>query len=376
MTQFLRCLTIVTILSVTTSIVAGEPKLLRLHLDRNQTLSGKLLGMDSRECRLMRTDGWLKTVPLKAIRRVERTQNRFRPESAVALRTRLGKQFGRGYEVVTGRQYVVVAPKGRARDYADLLDDVYSGFQNYFGTRGFRIASPEFPLIAIVFADAKAFADYCQQDGLRAVRGLRGYYSPQTNRVAIFDVEQSSVSQTASPDDPNGDLFATVVGNLRDTLVHEATHQIGFNTGLHARLGTNPRWVVEGLATVFEAPGILDRSARHEIGSRVNRERLIWFRNYLADRRPVNSLEAFLQSDRLFQTATLDAYSEAWALSFYLIETRPVDYARYLQTLTERATESQVAPDRRVDDFKKAFGQDLTLFEANFLRFMRRLSIR
>ncbi len=356
--------------------MAGEPMLLRLHLDRDQTLAGKLLEMDSRQCRLMQPDGWMKMVSLKSIRRVERTQNRFRPEPAVTLRTRLQKQFGREYEVVTGRQYVVVAPVGRARDYAALLDDVFAGFQNYFGTRGFRIASPEFPLIAIVFADAKAFADYCQQDGLRAVRGLRGYYSPHTNRVAIFDSEQSSVSQTASPESPNEDQFATVVGNLRDTLVHEATHQIGFNTGLHSRLGTNPRWVVEGLATVFEARGILDRSARHEIGNRVNRERLIWFRNYLSDRRPVNSLETFLKSDRPFQTATLDAYSEAWALSFYLIETRPVDYARYLQTLSEHAADSQDTPDQRLDDFREAFGQDLTLFEANYLRFMRRLSVK
>ncbi|WP_166824844.1 DUF1570 domain-containing protein [Thalassoroseus pseudoceratinae] len=371
----LKLLIVLGILSQTSDVFAGEPMLLRLHLKQEPILTGKLLQMDSQRCWLMQPDGWMKTVPMKSISRVERTKKPFRADSAMTIRARLQRQYGRGYQVSTGRHYVVVGPPGRAHDYVELLDDVHSGFQNYFATRGFRINSPEFPLIAIVFTDPKAFADYCAQDGLRAVRGLRGYYSMKTNRVAIIDSEHSRVSDTKTRADQHGDLFATVAGNLRDTLVHEATHQVAFNTGLHARLGMNPRWVVEGLATVFEAPGILDRSTRHEVSRRINRERLIWFRNYLVERRPENSLEAFLQSDQLFQTATLDAYSQAWALSFYLIETRPVEYARYLQTVTKRASESKATSSQRVDDFREAFGQDLRLFEANFLRFMRRLSV-
>ncbi len=355
---------------------AGAPNLLRLHLDDNQTISGKLVQMDSTRCWLMQPDGWLKTLPVKSVRRVERTKSPFNAETSIALRTRLQREFGRSYEVAAGRNYVVVAPMGRARDYSDLLDEVYGGVRSYFAMRGFQVETPEFPLIAIVFADAKSFADFCRQDGLQPFAGLRGYYSPQTNRVAIFDSEQASVSDSESADKLNQRAFAMVTGNLRDTLVHEATHQIGFNTGLHARLGANPRWVVEGLATVFEAPGILDRSARHEIGSRINRERLIWFRNFLVSRRPEKSLESLLKSDRPFQTDTLDAYSEAWALSFYLIETQPVAYARYLQTLTQRAMNSEDSPSQRLDEFRDAFGKDLPLFEANYLRFMRRMSVK
>ena len=37
------------------------------------------------------------------------------------------------------------------------------------------------------------------------------------------------------------------------TILHEACHQIAFNTGLQTRLGDYPLWVSEGIATFFEA---------------------------------------------------------------------------------------------------------------------------
>ena len=44
------------------------------------------------------------------------------------------------------------------------------------------------------------------------------------------------------------------------TIVHEATHQIAFNCGLHTRLSDCPRWFSEGIAMYFETPDL--RSAK------------------------------------------------------------------------------------------------------------------
>lgn len=177
------------------------------------------------------------------------------------------------------------------------------------------------------------------------------------NLLPAFDI---------GPIDPSDSIEAS----LKDTMIHEATHQAAFNTGLHSRIGANPVWMVEGLATVFEAPGV--RSSRNDSGvkSRINRERLMWFGNFVKERRKPQSLEAFLAADDLFRANPLDAYSQAWALTFYLFETRPRNYAEYLRTVAGRNPLELYTPEARVADFKKAISQDLKLLEAEFLRFI------
>ncbi|HID22108.1 MAG TPA: DUF1570 domain-containing protein, partial [Planctomycetaceae bacterium] len=154
---------------------------------------------------------------------------------------------------------------------------------------------------------------------------------------------------------------------------HEATHQFAFNMGLHSRIGPNPKWVVEGLATVLEAAGPARAKSARSVTARINRERWLWFRNYARTRRPDRSLARFLGSDRMFETAVLDAYSQAWALSFYLMETRPRRYMDYLRTIACRDPLQRYSSEERLRDFQKAFGGNLDRLEAEFLRFMDRL---
>ena len=40
------------------------------------------------------------------------------------------------------------------------------------------------------------------------------------------------------------------------TIVHEATHQIAFNSGLHQRLSDCPKWFSEGIAMYCETPDL------------------------------------------------------------------------------------------------------------------------
>ncbi|NOX55386.1 MAG: DUF1570 domain-containing protein [Planctomycetes bacterium] len=164
-----------------------------------------------------------------------------------------------------------------------------------------------------------------------------------------------------------------VRGEVYDTLIHEATHQFAFNMGLHSRIGQNPKWVVEGLATVLEVAGPARTKLSRSVRGRINRERFLWFRNYARTRRPDRSLAQFLRNDRMFDTAVLDAYSQAWALSFYLMETRPRRYMDYLKAVARRNPLRSYTPEERVRDFQKAFGENLDRLEADFLRFVDRL---
>ena len=315
------------------------------------------------------------------------------------LAAELLRELGSGFEARTTRHYLVAAPRGRARKYVELFEEIYRTFHMHFSVRGFEIERPEFPLVAIVFPDHTAFEQYARSDDVSAGPGLMGYYMPTTNRIALFEgsptrnssgrlllprsrssLRQFPFPEWNGPDRSSRNLpdtqFPTsflaresgvIRAGLRDTMVHEATHQVAFNVGLHSRTRANPQWVVEGLATCFESQGMRDSSAGRRVSDRINRERFIWFRNYVRERRKDRSLSDFVASDEPFRKATLDAYAEAWALSFFLIETRPGKYMTYLKRLA--AGESR----DRSKLFSEVMGTGMRMLEAEMLRFFERL---
>lgn len=361
--------------SAHTSCMAAPPSLLELTV-KDAPQRGKLLAMDDYACWLMSPAGRIDRYQLKHISGMKRLSAKFRPRRTIELREELRQEFGKEFEFATSDHYIVCAKPGSARGFAKLFESVYRTFHNYFSVRGFRVDKPEFPLVAIVFPDQTAFANYCRQDGFPAFRGLMGYYLRTSNRVALFDAQATGGESTDTSQRRRAAYRVGTVMNagLQDTIIHEATHQVAFNVGLHSRIGDNPKWIVEGLATVFEAPGIRDSKSNSTLASRINRDRFVWFKNFAEKRRKPNSLESFLKVDIGFQTSALDAYSQAWALSFYLVETRPAAYAKYLKKVADRDPMESYTGKQRVADFQASFGGDLRLFEAGFLRYMDRLA--
>ena len=154
-------------------------------------------------------------------------------------------------------------------------------------------------------------------------------------------------------------------------MIHEATHQVAFNIGIHPRVGqSNPRWIVEGLATVFEAPGMRSSSLAKTPGAKLNLMRLHNFTDFVTHRRQPKSLAAFVQSDQTFAANVLDGYAQAWALTFFLVETRPREYAQLLHTVATRPAGEVYEDKQRLADFESAFGRDWVLLESKFLRFI------
>lgn len=331
--------------------------LLDLKVGREQ-LQGRIAAHNDRDCWLLGRDGRLSNFRMDDVTDFSEAEERFRPFSALDLRDRLQTEFGRGYEVHTTPHYLVVAQRGASDRYGKLFERVYRQCHTYFSTRGFRMAEPEFPLVAIVFPDQAGFAKYCRQEGTVPREGLVGFYLTTSNRVALYDREANGGGTAEDVD---------------DTVIHEATHQIAFNTGIHSRIGQNPQWIVEGIATVFEAEGMRSREAIADHTSRLNLERSEWFRRYRRERRPERSLESFLRDDGLFRRAPLDAYSQAWALTYFLIETRPVEFSRYLKTLAARDPLVRYDAKDRLVDFQTAFGRDVEFLEQSMLRYHDRV---
>jgi hypothetical protein len=131
-----------------------------------------------------------------------------------------------------------------------------------------------------------------------------------------------------------------------------------------------PLWVSEGVATYFETPDLASQRGWKGIGN-VNKPRL---ERYLA-RPGVGSLERMIVDDDMFRDAegALDAYARAWALTYYLMQTRKEAFVGYMKTIARKEPLAEDSPEQRLRDFEEAFGAAPAAVEETMLRFLSRL---
>lgn len=280
-------------------------------------------------------------------------EGKFRSYTAAEMRGQLLREFGKGFEVSGGGKFLIVHPAGQQDVWAPRFESLQRSFAHYFAARGLKTPEPRFPLVAVVFARQTDFARYATTEGNQAASGMLGYYSPATNRIAMYDITagRPSVDWTTNA----------------ETIIHEALHQAAFNSGLHNRFGQTPRWVAEGLGTLFEARGVWNSGQFTAVADRVNRGQLESFRRYLP-RRKTSALPELVSSDRAFDADVNGAYAEAWALTFLLSETEPKKYFQYLQkTAGVKSFEAYPAP-QRLKDFTDIFGSNWEMLNSRLLR--------
>jgi hypothetical protein len=378
-----------TILLAAAAAPAAAPRAVELRTDSG-VWQGRSLVHDDQTCWLLDATGALHEIKLADVTAHRLLEAPFRPETVVEARDRLRREAPRGMEVAAKGRYVVCAPVGQAAAYAALLDEVYNSFWRHFSRRNFGLQPPEFPLTATVFANREQFVAHARQDYPHLPANLQGYYHRRTNRITLYAESPLTASRLRGDDatereaarsmdrglsPPPATLPASIDAGARDTLIHEATHQLAFNLGLHSRLAETPRWITEGLAMLLEEDSRRDDTGGRNPSERINRSRYIWFRNYLQQRRPAKSLVPLLERDEPLSAAPLDFYSEAWALSFYLAETRPSEYARYLRGVAARDPLRPYPPEERLADFQAAFSRDLDHFEGQYLRFLKQIDL-
>ena len=119
-------------------------------------------------------------------------------------------------------------------------------------------------------------------------------------------------------------------------LIHEATHQMAFNTGIHSRYAPPPDWVAEGLATHVRGARRVRLAQPHADGRSRESGSAAGFRQVVAPRHRPEVLASIVASDDLFHVNPAAAYAEAWALTFFLVETEPRKYAEYLKRTASR----------------------------------------
>jgi len=325
---------------------------------------------------LLARDGRLWLIPPEE--QVEHTTDAapFTPLTRDEMTKRILAELPEGFKVHPTTHYLIFydTSPSYAQWCGSLFERLYMAFTNLWIRKGFELKEPEFPLVAIVFADKKSYLKYSQPELGDAGRSIIGYFGLTSNRMTMYDltgVESQGHGRVTTAAQINQILAQPEALRTVSTIVHEATHQIAFNCGLHTRLSDCPRWFSEGIAEYFETPDLRSAKGWSGIGSiNINRARVDQLQKYLPER-PDNSLETLIRDDRRFTNPkkALDAYAEAWALTYFLMRQYPKEYVAYLRLLSTKKPLMPDTPEQRVEDFRQAFG-NLTQLNTKFLRYM------
>jgi hypothetical protein len=348
--------------------------------NRQQTVAGKLL-VTAKDggLMLMSRDGTLWNIDPEEIESHSSNAERFVPLTLGAAGKRVQAELP-GFQTVGTAHYVICY--GTSRIFAQwvgaLYERLYTAFGTYWTSRGVKLHDPELPLVVLVFPDQETYADYAKAEIGNAGRSIIGYYSLRSNRVTMYDLTGvEAVRRLGGRRSSTGEISQLLsrpeAEAMVATIIHEATHQLAFNRGLQQRYSDVPLWVSEGIAMYFETPDLRNSRGWQTVGA-VNRVRLDQFREYLSSR-PTKSLESLMINDHRFRDPrqALDAYAEAWALTYFLIRQKPKQYIDFVEAMAAKKPLLIVSPEQRLAEFKLAFGDDLSRIDAEFLRYVQRI---
>ncbi len=279
------------------------------------------------------------------------------------------------FHVHTTKNYAIAAstPEAYSQWTGQLLERMQIAFQSYWKNRRFELTPLAAPLPVLILSNQTQFAKMAEFDRTPASANGQGYYLVTANRIVLFDL---TASRADSPAKTIAEIHrrAQQIPASVATVVHESTHQIAFNRGMHQRYADNPVWLTEGMAMYFEAPDLKSRRGWSGIG-KVNASRLFRFREFLKARRQPDSIETLVRDNSRFGDAdsAIDAYSEAWALTYFLIRTRIRDYAQYLTAISQKRPLHWDDPEDRLAAFQSAFGSNIAKLNRELLSFTARL---
>ncbi|MGV2337041.1 MAG UNVERIFIED_CONTAM: DUF1570 domain-containing protein [Planctomycetaceae bacterium] len=219
-------------------------------------------------------------------------------------------------------------------------------------------AVPEFEAYAAKLHPEISFAD------------TPGFYTVRDNLVLLQDLTRDRSLRTSS----------AIRRSLSEqplqlaTVIHEAVHQLAFNTGVQVRLADNPVWFSEGLSLCFEQPSL--------------RTPLLWTRPNLVNARhhaefarltedatlPI-PLSDLIRRDPLFQQSETAnaAYAESWAMVTWLVRERPEQLGEWIEQLSQQRPLESVTAEERLAMFVKVFGAAPSELTAEIVKDVRKL---
>lgn len=304
--------------------------------------------------------------------------------------TKLKVEVSSHYVLLHDTSDARVGRKTRAQTRLELLETVFESFFMKFALDGIVLAPPKEHMTVLLFSEEETFQRYSTLLAPE-LKMAAGFWSPKDNISVFYDqgttkqmmlmaelakdmqknklkLRGTAVSQDMAHLANSFELLVKVAREESDIEVvsHEATHQLAGNSGLMPRGKIGARWAHEGLASYFETPS---GAGWGGIGA-VNQTRLADYK--IVSRDPDRRNLELIISDRLFYTAknlgeAVEAYGQAWALTYFLMETRFEKLMVYYQKCSH--FEDDLPASSRVKAFTEVFG-DLRTLEIEFNDFM------
>lgn len=286
------------------------------------------------------------------------TGHEFAALNATALGEALIGELGSDFAAHQTPHYVIFSngPDAYVEWVGSLFERLQRAFLQTWKQAGWELPAPTEPLPAIVFRSQTEYAAFALKDAGPEVADKPGYYSIRTNRIVLYDLATTGVSGSAMSRDEVERRVAAAPANVA-TIVHEATHQIAFNCGMHTRYADTPMWLAEGIAMYCETPDLRTGSGWRTIG-KPNVNRLRQYREFAASRRANGSMRTLIQDEARFRNpeAMADAYAESWGLVDYLMRDRREEFVTYLRRIAAKPRLTWDAAEARISDFEQTFG--------------------
>lgn len=284
---------------------------------------------------------------------------------------------------------------GWTRDSAELIEQARAEFYRFCETIGFPAYPHRSKLVCVLFKDYSTFRHFASNEDDIQSDWVAGYYSIPHNRVVLYDERSGPGFAEAFADLEEHDR--TVAHHLRRAgthlpashqaerleilraadsarrgitrqraslkqqarefgvakTIHEAIHQISFNSGLQQPGKSYPLWLSEGLAIAFET----DRPTRSFGPGKPGSKRLEHFRE-ARERGELVPLERLLVLERVPHDLAADVdlvYAQCHALFELLYKNRRRELADYFRALNDgRGDES---PQEIIRIFERHFGE-------------------
>ncbi len=169
---------------------------------------------------------------------------------------------------------------------------------------------------------------------------------------------------------------------INETVIqHETAHQTLFNAGLHARYASNPKWLIEGLACLFETPpgppgsgfSVLNAARLEDFRSAVGGQskRRLTSRDY---ERAVQTGQIASPRQLILKPKLIDLrgdsglrnYAVVWALAHYLQRNHREQLAAYLLDVSVRMPGDNPSPEQELELFEEHFGPIDEIFLRKF----------
>ncbi len=345
------------------------------HSDNQRQVSGRIL-VEAQDGGLLLEgrDRIIWTVQPDEILSRRRDTTEFVPLSTSELSEQLLRELPDGFRIHQTANYLICynTSKAYAQWCGSLYEQLHRAFYTFWKGKGIKLTESE-PLIAVVFRDRASYRQYSQRELGDATDSIIGFYSLTTNRITSYDL--TGIESLRRAGDRTGTmrhisrmLIRPEAERTVATIIHEATHQLAFNSGLQTRFADNPLWLSEGLAIYFESPDLKSRKGWRRIGG-VNHFRLHQMRQYLR-RRPDDSLITLISNDQRFRDTSQadEAYAEAWSLCYHLIRTKPDQFAQYLELIRAKPPLVEDGAETRIREFRTTFGIDLQQLDREFRR--------